>query len=205
MADSERPTLLYLVRHGEVVSQGQGKFLGFTDLGLSAKGKRQVSALAEYLKRTPLDQANASDMKRTITTAEMICRDRGIPVTTLTGFREMNMGLWDGKSWSEIKNEYPKADPKFNNLRHFHFPGGEHWHGFRKRVLESLKDLLEKGRGESILLAAHAGVNRVILAQALGLPFKHMFRIDQKYACLNMIEYFNTGAKVVLMNGVFYR
>ncbi|MEW6186027.1 MAG: histidine phosphatase family protein [Thermodesulfobacteriota bacterium] len=205
MSKLQKPTRLYLVRHGEVVPRGQGKFLGFTDLGLSAEGKRQVSSLADYLRDKPIDLAYASDLNRTLTTAGMICRDRGIPVNPVPEFREMDMGLWDGKSWVEIKKEDPEADPRFNNLSRFHFPEGEHWYGFRKRVLKSLKDLLERGRGKHILLVAHAGVNRVILAQALGLPFKHMFRLDQANACLNVIEYYKTGAKVVLMNGVFYR
>jgi broad specificity phosphatase PhoE len=50
MRESSKPTRLFLVRHGEVVRRGQGTFLGFTDLGLSIRGKRQIQMLAEYLK-----------------------------------------------------------------------------------------------------------------------------------------------------------
>lgn len=204
MSDPEKSTRLYLVRHGEVVRQGQGKFLGFTDLPLSARGRRQVQALAQHLKDVRLDLALASDLKRTRETAHILCRGRGISVQAVAAFREMDMGLWDGKAWEEIQKEFPDADPRFYDLRRFHFPGGEHWGEFRRRVLKTWKVLLRQEGGKHILLVAHAGVNRVILAQALGLPFRHMFRLDQDYACLNILVYFEKGVRVERINAVYY-
>jgi broad specificity phosphatase PhoE len=205
MSDAKKPVRLYLVRHGQVVFEGQGKFLGFTDLALSPRGKEQVAGVAAYLKDVPLDQAFASDLKRAMVSAEIICRGRGIKPVSCPDLREMDMGDWDGKSWEEIKKTKPKINPRlFNNLNTFHFPGGEHWPHFRSRVLRGLKALLKDGPGKNILLVAHAGVNRIILAQALGLPFKNMFFMDQDYAGLNIIEYYGKISKVILMNGIFY-
>jgi len=205
MSDSKKPTRLYLVRHGEVIQQGQGKFLGFTDLRLSLRGKKQIRALAEYLKSVSLDQAYTSDLIRTMESAKIICQNREIQPNLCPAFREMNMGDWDGKSWEEIKKKYPKADPRFfYDLKKFHFPGGENWSQFRNRVLKGMKSLLKEDQGKDILLVAHAGVNRTILAQALGLPFKHMFLMEQSYACLNIIEYYGTTSRVILMNGIYY-
>jgi alpha-ribazole phosphatase len=206
MSDPIKPMRLYLVRHGEVVREGQGKFLGFTDLGLSLRGKKQIQTLAEYIRGVSLDQAYASDLLRARDSAGIICKDRIIKPNVCPAFREMNMGEWDGKSWEEIKKTYPEAKPRFfSDLKKFHFPGGENWSQFRNRVLKGIKILLKVDQGKDILLVAHAGVNRIILAQALGLPFKHMFLMDQGYACLNIIQYYQTGSRVVLMNGIFYK
>jgi alpha-ribazole phosphatase len=200
MSDPKKPMRLYLVRHGEVVNQGQDKFLGFTDLGLSPRGKKQVQALAEYLKEVSLDQAYASDLIRARESAGIICKDRDIKPNVCPAFREMNMGEWDGKSWEEIKKKYPEAKPRFfSDLKKFHFPGGENWSQFRNRVLKGMKILLKENQGKDTLLVAHAGVNRIILAQALGLPFKNMFLMDQGYACLNIIQYYKRGSRVVLI------
>ena len=189
-----------------MVRQGQGKFLGFTDLGLSLRGKKQIQALAEHLKGIHLDQAYASDLIRTQDSAGIICQDRKIKPIACPAFREMNMGDWDGKSWEEIKKKNSEVKPRFFfNLKKFHFPGGEKWSQFRIRVLKGMENLLEKSQGKNILLAAHAGVNRIILAQALGLRYRNMFLMDQSYACLNIIEYYKTGSRVVLMNGIFYK
>jgi alpha-ribazole phosphatase len=205
MPDSRPPTRLFLVRHGEVVSEGQGKFLGFTDLDLSPSGRGQVSALADTLKDRPLDRVYASDLKRSMDTARRICRGRKMDPVPCPDFREMDMGEWDGKSWEEIRQSYPQATPEFfRDLNKFFFPGGEHWPHFRDRVLRGLKTLLRDNPGKSILLAAHAGVNRIILAQALGLRFRNMFSMDQGYACLNIIEFYGKTAKVTLMNGLYY-
>ena len=205
MSEQKKPTRLLLVRHGEVVSRGQGKFLGFTDLGLSLRGKRQVQSLAEYLKEAPLDQAYASDLKRAVDSARSICQGRSIRPVTRSAFREMNMGDWDGKSWEEVKKENPEIRTLFfYDLKNFYFPGGENWTQFRSRVLKGLKTLFKENQGKDILLVAHAGVNRIILAQALGLRFKNMFFMDQGYACLNIIECYGDSFKVTLMNGIFY-
>jgi broad specificity phosphatase PhoE len=194
-----------LVRHGQVVSRGQGKFLGFTDLGLSLEGKNQTRVLAGYLKDTALDRAYTSDLKRAQDTAKAICRGRSIKPVLRPAFREMDMGDWDGKSWEEIKRKYPQADNwNFYNLKKFYFPGGENWSQFRGRVLQGLKTILQEDQGKDILLAAHAGVNRVILARALGLPFNNMFFMDQGYGCLNIIECYRQGFRVTLMNGIYY-
>jgi broad specificity phosphatase PhoE len=205
MKESIKPTRLYLARHGEVVAQGQKTFLGFTDLGLSPEGERQIRALAKYLKGISLDRAYASNLIRAVASARSICRGRVIQPLTDPAFREMNMGDWDGKTWEEIKQKHPELSPYFfYNLKTFRFPGGETWGQFRTRVLRGLRDVLKKDQGKNILLAAHAGVNRIILAQALGLRFRNMFCLDQAYACLNIIEYYGSFSRVILMNATFY-
>ncbi len=48
----------------------------------------------------------------------------------------------------------------------------------------------------------HGGVNRVILADALGLPPLNLFRIDQSFGALNVIDHYEDGMAVVkLVNG----
>ena len=206
MAEAEKPTRLFLVRHGEVVSRGRKTFLGYTDWDLNDRGKKQVQALARHLKAFPLDRAYTSDLKRAVTSARLLCRDRNLTPIPYPEFREMDMGAWDGKSWAEIKRKYPETPVvNFSDLRKFRFPEGEKWSQFRSRVLRRLKKVLEEEQGKAILLAAHAGVNRIILAQALGLPFRNMFFMDQAHACLNIIEYHRRFAVVKLLNATYYK
>ena len=40
-----------------------------------------------------------------------------------------------------------------------------------------------------------------LLAEALGLPDAHIFRIDQKFAALNIIDWFGEIPLVKLVNG----
>jgi alpha-ribazole phosphatase/probable phosphoglycerate mutase len=189
-----------------VVIQGQKKFLGFTDLGLSLEGKRQMRRLASRLKTFPLELAVSSDLQRTVDSARILCQDRGLDPVSISAFREMNMGAWDGKSWEEVKGKYPQARGLyFSDLKKFRFPEGENWGHFRSRVLRGLESLLRENQGRNILLVAHAGVNRIILARALGLRFRNMFFMEQDYACLNIIEYGGRFTVVKLMNGIYWK
>jgi alpha-ribazole phosphatase len=63
-------------------------------------------------------------------------------------------------------------------------------------------EIVERHRGGEVLVIAHGGVNRVILLDAIGAPFSSMFRIEQDYGCLNIIDYYGDGIPVVtLLNG----
>ena len=205
MVKGEQPTRLFLVRHGEVVESAQGKFLGFTDAGLSANGRNQLERLGSRLQAEALDRAYASDLERAVESARILCRAKALEPEARVAFREMNMGDWDGQSWKEIDRQNPDRKKfHFSNLKQFHFPGGENWDQFRNRVLRGLVQMLDESRGKHILLAAHAGVNRVILAKALGLPFRRMFFMEQDYACLNIIDFFSDYAVVKLINATFH-
>ena len=57
-------------------------------------------------------------------------------------------------------------------------------------------------RGENVLIVGHGGMNRVLLLTAIGAPLAALFTIEQKYACLNIIDYYEDGKTVVsLLNG----
>ena len=51
-----------------------------------------------------------------------------------------------------------------------------------------------------IAVVAHGGTNRVILAEALGLPLGNIFRLAQDYAAWSLIEYRDHDAIVHILN-----
>jgi len=64
----------------------------------------------------------------------------------------------------------------------------------------ALYDILHSTRGD-ILIVGHAGVNRILLSQALGRSLDDLFGIDQDYGCLNVISYRSQTFDVKLLNG----
>ena len=98
--------------------------------------------------------------------------------------------------------QYPaELEERFRDLANFRIPGGESLKDVRARALPKLQELLARHADEAFLLVAHAGLNRVILSEAMGLPLDHLFRLDQNYGCLNIIDYFPDLAVVRLLNG----
>ena len=196
------PTRLYLVRHGQVADGHTDRYHGNNDIGLSSNGVRQLEELAAQLTAVPLAGVYASDLTRAWTGAAIISRGRNLAPQTIPEFREVHFGAWEGLSFTEIAERYPaELEARFRDLISFRIPGGESLLDVSSRVLPRLGGLINQHLQEAFLIVSHAGVNRVILSEALGLPLDHLFRLDQNYGCLNIIDYFPDMAVVRLING----
>ena len=195
-------TRLYLVRHGQVADGHTDRYHGNNDIGLSAQGVRQLEKLAAQLKDVDLAGIYASNLTRTRTGAESISRGRDLPPQVIPEFREIHFGAWEGLSFTEIAERYPaELEARFRDLTSFRIPGGESLLDVSVRVLPRLNELIRQHSGQAFIVVAHAGVNRVILSEALGLSLDHLFRLDQNYGGLNVIDYFPDMAVVRLING----
>jgi alpha-ribazole phosphatase len=193
-------TWVYLIRHGEVEGAAEGRFFGHTDVALSAVGLRQVEALSRRLAAEPIEAVYASDLQRARQSAAPLAAGRLGPVI-LPALREVAMGRWEGLTFRQIHERDPDAlrdwlaDP-----RTFAFPGGESLEDLRARVVPALGAILARHPGGRLAVVAHGGSNRVVVAEALGLPLGHALRLAQDYACLNLIEYRERDAVLHRLN-----
>jgi alpha-ribazole phosphatase len=195
-------TRLYLVRHGQVADGHTHLYHGHNDVGLSPAGEQQFHALAVQLRDVPLAGVYASDLIRAFTGAAIISRGRDLEPRALPEFREVHFGDWEGLSFGEIAERYPRElENRFRDLGNFRIPGGESLLDVRRRALPVLQALIQQHEGQAFLVVAHAGINRVILSEALGLALDNLFRLDQNYGCLNIVDYFPDLAVVRLVNG----
>ena len=196
------PTRLYLVRHGQVADGHTHLYHGNNDIGLSPLGVQQFEGLAAQLEAVPLAGVYASDLCRARTGAEIISRGRELAPEIVPEFREIHFGVWEGLSFAEIAERYPaELQARFRDLANFRIPEGESLGDVRARALPRLNELISRHHEQAFVVVAHAGVNRVILSEALGLPPDNLFRLDQAYGCLNIIDYFPDMAVVRLLNG----
>jgi alpha-ribazole phosphatase len=197
-----QPTRLYLVRHGQVADGHTHRYHGNNDIGLSPEGEKQLTRLAQQLQSVPLVGVYASNLKRSQEGAACLCQGRPLEPQPLPEFREIHFGVWEGLTFTEIAEHYPEElASRFQDLTNFRIPGGESLVDVRQRVVPRLQELVAAHPGQSLALVAHAGVNRVILCEALSLPLEHLFHLDQNYGCLNIIDYFPDFTVVRLMNG----
>jgi alpha-ribazole phosphatase/probable phosphoglycerate mutase len=58
----------------------------------------------------------------------------------------------------------------------------------RDRGMNAFNDIVSRHNGKSIAIVAHGGINRAILCELLGIPLENIFRIEQDFAALNVIE-----------------
>ncbi len=193
-------TRLYLTRHGEVVNLGV--YNGQTDVDITSQGIQQMERLRDRLADKNLRAAYSSDLIRTRKGAEIIARPHGLEPRAFPEFREVNFGRWQGLSYVQVMEKYPGDIPQWlKDVEKFRIPEGESMGEVHQRAIPKLQELIERHRGEEILLVCHGALNRVILADALHLPMAHLLRLEQEYGCLNIIDYTPTWAVVKLMNG----
>jgi alpha-ribazole phosphatase len=195
-------TELVLVRHGEVECD-ERSLHGHIDVPLSAEGEKTLRAVGKRLAGGNFSAIYSSDLSRSVTSAELIAAHHDLTPAQNPAFRELNMGIWDGETMSKIWEDHSeKLKEWWKDPANFRPPEGENLNELRERVVPALKEVLENHQGETICLAAHAGVNRVVLFEALGLGLDRFYTVSQDYGCVNRLRYFSDGRAVVdLLNG----
>ena len=197
------PTTVFLMRHGEVANGGEKRYNGHIDVDITEAGLSQMHRLAERLDGKAVAAVYSSDLKRSVKGAEIIARRLGLAVTSLRELRERSVGAWEGLTAEEIKERFPEQFRLWRaDLLNYRPPKGECLLDVQDRVLPPYHAIIAAHPGQEIALLLHGGVNRVLLADALGLPLMNLFRIEQAFGCMNVIEYHEDGIAVVrLLNG----
>ena len=192
-----------LIRHGLVSEDAEERFLGAADAPMSAAGEAQIRELAARLRpRVTPDAIYCSDLSRSRRTAELLASGPAIPIRVRPALREIDMGDWQGLSRREVAERRP-ADyaARGRDIANFRPPGGESFADLAARVLPCWRDIVEDGETQVVAIAGHAGVNRVILCHLLGAPLANLFRIAQRPACVNVVEWRKNEPVVTLIDG----
>ncbi len=196
-------TRIYLIRHGQVAGFDQPRYNGQSDVSLTDYGIEQYHALKDRLADAHLTACYTSDLSRCTIGADIICREYPFTPVSLPALRELNIGIWEGLTWQQIRETWPEGwRTRLADLVNYRAPEGENLLDVETRVMPVISDIIARHRGESVLVAAHGGVNRIILLNTIGAPLAGMFTIEQNYGCLNIIDYYDDGrATVKLLNG----
>lgn len=194
-------TRIHLIRHGEV--EGAHRYNGHGDVALTPLGVDQYHQLKPRLAADRISACYTSDLSRTVRGGEILGSHLGVEPVKLPALRELNCGIWQGLSLAEVQASRPDEwAARLADLVNFRSAGGESLGDLAARVLPAFAEIVARHRGEEVLVVAHGGVNRVILMDAIGAPLGSMFSIEQRYCCLNIIDYYADGNAVVkLVNG----
>ena len=195
-------TALWLIRHPEPEAGAEGLCYGSLDWNLSERGLLQARAIAGALRKELLAAIYTSPRRRCTQAAEILAAGYTCPVETLEPLRELDFGEFEGRRYEEIEESHPALYRQWmESPTGVQFPGGESFAAMRVRVLAAAAALRARHEDESIALVTHGGVIRIILADALGIPPEHIFRLAQRYAAINLVRYFGDAPLVELVNG----
>ena len=147
---------IYMIRHGMTEANLRHLYHGSTDLELCEEGKAALTPMSP--EGTP--QFITSGMKRTEQTLGILFGD--VPHVTDPRFREMDFGVFEMKSYQELKEDpayqtWITGDNDKNQA-----PAGESGEIMTRRVLAGFADLL--AREEDLVLVTHGGPICAIMA-----------------------------------------
>ena len=187
---------IYLVRHGETELGVEKRYVGHTDCSLSHRGIERIKRLKAVLSKVSIDNVFSSDLLRARQTAKILFPN--IKPIIMTELREINMGEWDGLSFKEIKERYPKMfEERIYNIGDFIVPGGETFRQCQKRAFKAIDKIISMTDG-NVLICGHAGFFRVLIAAYLNMELNNIFKIKQDYGCINILKI----GEVVSVEGV---
>jgi broad specificity phosphatase PhoE len=163
-------TRMLLVRHGQTPWNARGLWQGHGDPGLTEEGMAQARALAETLAAQPdagWSRVIASDLARAHATAAEVAARLGLPVEHDLRLRELDVGEWSGLSRDEIARLDPDTLRAFDRGEPSVRPGGgESRIEIRERTHAFVRELVDRCKGESVIVVTHLGVIRALLPGA---------------------------------------
>jgi 2,3-bisphosphoglycerate-dependent phosphoglycerate mutase len=162
--------LLYCVRHGESAFNAEGRIQGQTDVSLSPLGLQQSQALATALSKLPIEAVFSSPLARAAQTARPVADALGLELIFEPGLKELNAGVFQGRTWDEVRIEHPEASARWKSGDpDFVIPGGESRRQLMHRGRQALESIRERGF-RHVAVIAHGGVLSAAFKSLLGIP-----------------------------------
>lgn len=186
-------TWLFLLRHGATSLnlekpyklQGSG-----VDAPLALLGREQAQSAARLLQAVPLRAVYSSPLLRAMETALIVSHPHGLTATAVPELREGSVGRWENRTWDDIKSNEPDAYQQFiADPGQFGYAGGENFNQVLQRVRPKFMELLHHHQGQAIAVVGHQIVNRVMVADLMGLSM----------AQARKVKFANGGVSVISM------
>jgi len=162
-----------LIRHGESLSNREGRVQGQADVELSEVGQRQAAAVADWCSSQPeiaaADEIWSSPLRRAHATAEAIGAAIGKPVQVADDLRELHAGIFQGHLWDDLAVRFPTEVARWQSGDvDYQIPEGESRRQLAQRGRQALEALAGRPT-KRMIVVAHGG----ILTAALGLLVGH--------------------------------
>lgn len=165
-----------LVRHPAIARHWQGRCYGQSDVGLSAFGRRDARDISARIADIESETGGvaeiiSSPLRRARVLAAVMAREMALPVSLEPRLKECHFGLWEGRSWDQIRRETGDAMMgMIERPSEFRPEGGETTFEVRDRVMVWLESLPVDDR--TIIAVTHGGPICAIRGTLEGVPVR---------------------------------
>lgn len=189
-----------LIRHGESESNVNQTFGGTTDALLTKKGHMQAEKCAETLKAEKIDKLITTDLSRAKVTAEYINKYQNLDIEINNNFSEMNFGKFEGMTYQEILDQYPKEAIEWrDHYVEYTLPEGESLETFYERSNTAFTRMMTALRFDrsinyddyTVAIVAHGGTIQSILTQIYMNDIESYWKFAIDNCGIAIVEYLN--------------
>ena len=187
---------IYLIRHGQSVTNRDKLHAGWMQVPLSDEGVLQAKQVGAFLKSLKFDKIYSSDLlraKQTLEYALGVCE-----YEESAAIRELNVGKLEGKSAKECVEIYGDFYVQTKARKDYTPFGGENEENIIERARKFYSTLSEK-EYESVAIFTHEGFIRATLECALGCYVKPG-SVNFKNCIVSLFELNQNELKLIAWN-----
>jgi alpha-ribazole phosphatase len=194
---------IFLLRH-TTPDVAKGVCYGQTDVPVASTFVGEAADAASRLRFCDCDVERAvvvsSPLQRCTRLAESLCAPISNAYTTDDRLKEMHFGDWEMQPWSAIEESALTA--WMNDFVNVAAPAGESFQMLYDRSIAAMEEHEAQFGGETggLVVIAHAGIIRAILAHALELPLRKAFSLELGYGSISAIRRRNRRSEVLFVN-----
>ncbi|MGN0159674.1 MAG: histidine phosphatase family protein [Brotaphodocola sp.] len=194
---------IYLIRHCEPCRDGISRCISQAEEHLSDVGREQAESLARWFTAGSVGNVYTSPQKRCQETAEIMVSGTRRPtlpgkemmetaeqrVRVHSGLAEISVGVWDGLSFGEIKEKWPKEyEERGKHPGTAAPPGGESFFQAGERLEQVLRQITKETE-KDVAILTHAGILRGWLCRCLEMPEQDIFSILIPFGSITEVEF----------------
>ncbi|MEV1316542.1 bifunctional RNase H/acid phosphatase [Micromonospora arborensis] len=193
-------TRLILVRHGETEYTEQRRYSGRGDVPLSETGRAQARATGARVAALAPSVAAvlSSPLSRCTSTAAAIAGALGdVPVRTDDDLIECDFGQWEGRTFAEVRQQWPGEMDAWLASPRIAPPGGESFTHVAERAHRVTAGLLTAYPGETVVVVSHVSPIKLVLRDALAAGDGFLHRLFLDAAGISVVDMWPDGGVAV--------
>lgn len=190
---------LTLVRHTSL-QVAEGVCYGQSDVDVSANFYQELAVVQQKLQAEHFSSVYSSPLQRCHKLALSLSEGLGHrhAVREDARLKELNFGDWEMQAWEDL----PRAefDIWAQNYAQLAPPNGETFSQLQQRGVAFLQEMQAKHAGEHLLVITHGGMIRALIAHALNMPLKGLFRFQIDYASVTRMAFSGAVPRISFVN-----
>lgn len=194
---------IVFIRPGETDWNRQGRWQGWVSIPLNELGRRQATALANYIRHIGMGALYTSDLKRALETADCLAQPLGFTPLPDARLRERSIGFWQGLTLNEMRAWYPdEYAAMLKDVDGYRIPGGESRNDVRVRVTAALGEILARSDCETVGILSHTTAIKVMLGDLV--PGYDPLGVDLSNTSVTTIHRREDGWDLVAVDDVMH-